>query len=460
MTWIDQLKPASFRNVPFHVHTLEMHPGDNVVLREYPFQDLPTVFRMGAAAEEIKFSAYVIGDDYIDQRDALREVLTGDGVLVHPTAGSMRVYVLGKFPVRENLTDEGGMARFDLTFVRADARRFPSCVANTQGTAAAAGAQARVAAKDDFVSRLAALAAAPAWVQERVVDRIGSSVAGVWGKMKGVSGGLGGFTSGLIGSYQVLRDGLLDLVATPRILADQVEQLFALPTDLSRAAGRDFQEAFKWLFTLGSKVEQGDFETLVLPEPGAGLVLYGTGDASALGADAAARMQLGTLVAACDQFFETLALAAYVETTAMLELATEPPVLDGALLVGADAASAQDAPISYDDVMEMRAAVGGQATRLLVGGGSSAAPVALPGSAWHDAVMALHTAGLADLQARSRDLVRLSSFTPPGWMSVWAVSYQLFGTAAYADEIMALNPHVVNPLLVPPGKALRVMRHG
>ena len=62
-------------------------------------------------------------------------------------------------------------------------------------------------------------------------------------------------------------------------------------------------------------------------------------------------------------------------------------------------------------------------------------------------------------RARSRDLVRLTTFTPEAWMPVWVISYRLFGTAEYADDILAMNPHITHPLLVPPGRALRVARH-
>jgi prophage DNA circulation protein len=74
-------------------------------------------------------------------------------------------------------------------------------------------------------------------------------------------------------------------------------------------------------------------------------------------------------------------------------------------------------------------------------------------------VAALQTTALKDLQARSRDVVRLTSYTPKAWQPVWYISYFLFGTAAYADEILDLNPHITHPLLVPPGMALRIMRH-
>ena len=109
--------------------------------------------------------------------------------------------------------------------------------------------------------------------------------------------------------------------------------------------------------------------------------------------------------------------------------------------------------------MAMRQALASQVTRLLGTASSAAPPQALPATSWHDETLRLYTTALADLQARSRDLVRLTSYTPESWQPVWYISHRLFGTAAYADEILDMNPHIVHPLLVPPGRPLRIMRH-
>lgn len=435
MSWLDQLRPASFRGVPFQVDTIEHSAGDNVVLREYPFQDLPTVFRMGEAAEEIKFSAYVIGADYDEQREALRQVLSGDGVLVHPTAGSMRVFVNGKFTIKEAPSAEGGMARFDLTFVRAEPRRYPQGTASTQADAAAKAAAAKAAARDAFAAQWS-VEQKPGWVADQATDRVKGSVASAWEKLAKVSQGLGAFTSKIIGNYQTLRTQLNDLVRTPRLLADQIATLFELPGDLSQAAARDFQAAFSWVFDLDKRLRKSAFEVSVMPPVGMGLVMYGTGHADALaGPPSATRAQLNVLLDASDQLIESLATAAYVEATAVVELA------------------------NYDEALAMRRAVNDQIGRLMLEASAAPAAAELPGSSWHDAMLALQTAALRDLQARSRDLVRLTSYTPQSWKPVWAISYELFGTVAWADEILAMNPHIRNPLLVPPGRALRIVKH-
>ena len=443
MAWFDQLTTASFRGVAFQVDTIDVTAGDNTVLREYPFQDLPTVFRMGEGVEEIKFSAYVIGDDYIEQREALRAVLTGEGVLIHPTAGAIRVYVVGKFTIKESPTAEGGMARFELTFVRAEARRYPVGEASTPVLANFAADAASKAAQDQFAVDFDLLKA-PGWVAERALQNLHASLDGVWGQLKGAQGGLGDYSNGLISNYQQLRTGLAELVNTPRALAHEISNLFTIPGEISAALGRDFRNAFSWAFDLSAKLARTDFETLVIPASqgsghagvgDAGLVIYGAGNAAALALGGATRKPLARLTAASDQLIETLAISGYVRAAAASELE------------------------GYDQALALRLAVHEQCTRLLTDASTQEAPAGLTATSWHGAMQALHTAALRDLQARGRNLVRLASYTPQGWEPVWLISYKLFGTSDYADEIMAMNPQVRHPLLCPPGKPLRIVRH-
>lgn len=130
LSWLNQLRPASFRGVRFYVDSLTNRQGQDVVIREYPFQDLPTFQAMGEGAEEFSIRAYVIGERYMVGRDALADKLRGEGVLIHPTRGAMKCWVKGKFTISENPTAEGGIARFDITFVRAEARRYPHAISN------------------------------------------------------------------------------------------------------------------------------------------------------------------------------------------------------------------------------------------------------------------------------------------------------------------------------------------
>lgn len=440
MGWLDQLQPASFRGVPFQVDDINHQAGDTVVVREYPFQDLPTVFRMGEGAEEIRFAAYVIGEDYIEQRDALRDVLTGEGVLVHPTAGSLRVYVAGRYGIKENPTYEGGVARFDLTFIRAEPRRYPVNAESTEGEAEEAADDAAEAAQADFAADFA-LDGVAGWVADRAGSQLLDSIGAAWAQigpavmsLDSVAGVVGEFASGLIGGYQSLVSGFDSLLALPAELAASVAGLFALPVELTQAQAVRLHAAYQPLFVVSNLVRRNDFDVSVLPPVGTGLAMFGSGDASVLGAASPARSRLAQLTGAADRLIETLAVSAYVRVLVRTELT------------------------SYDQAMAARAAVHAQCTRLLLMASAAPAPRELPALSWHDAVATLHTAALRDLQARSRNLVRLTTYTPTAWQPVWFISYRLYGTADYADEILAMNPHIDHPLLVPPGQPLRVVR--
>ncbi|MBY0233858.1 MAG: hypothetical protein K2W93_02675, partial [Burkholderiaceae bacterium] len=180
------------------------------------------------------------------------------------------------------------------------------------------------------------------------------------------------------------------------------------------------------------------FEVSIVPPVGAGLVMFGTGRADApgaTGANSGTRVLLSQMTASSDQLIESLATAAFVEAATRIDL------------------------VNYDDAMGMRRTVNDQITRLMVQASAAPASSSMPASSWHDAMLGLQTAALRDLQARSRDLVRLTTYTPESWQPVWYISYRLFGTAAYADEILGMNPHIRNPLLVPPGRPLRIVRH-
>ncbi|WP_433884884.1 DNA circularization protein [Pseudomonas vranovensis] len=130
-TWRDELHPASFRGVPFHVDSDAMPVGRRTQLHEYPQRDKPLVEDMGRRTRTTKLTAFVIGDDYLVKRDDLLKALDepGPGELVHPWFGRMNV-TAGDCEVTHERR-EGGMARFDLVFIEAGEKGFPAGVPNT-----------------------------------------------------------------------------------------------------------------------------------------------------------------------------------------------------------------------------------------------------------------------------------------------------------------------------------------
>ena len=98
MSWRDELRPASFRGVPFEVISVSGDEGRRYVADEAPESDeLAPPLDLGRRRPEFRVRGFVIGDDYLDQRKRLLAALNaaGPGELVHPYRGRVRVQVGG-----------------------------------------------------------------------------------------------------------------------------------------------------------------------------------------------------------------------------------------------------------------------------------------------------------------------------------------------------------------------------
>jgi prophage DNA circulation protein len=142
--WIERLRPASFRGAEFHIEIGGRAGGRRTVLHEYPKRDEPYAEDMGRRGRRFGITAYVIGPDYTDFRDALIAAMEteGSGLLVHPTMGEFLVNP-ENFNCQERRTN-GGMAEFELSFVEAGSnssfgRPEVSTQANVAGAAETAG---------------------------------------------------------------------------------------------------------------------------------------------------------------------------------------------------------------------------------------------------------------------------------------------------------------------------------
>lgn len=131
LNWRDKVQPASFRGVPFYVSSTDTGLGRRNIVHQYPFREEPYVEDIGQDADEFTINGYVIANksndyDYFKQRDQLMKALRtkGSGILVHPYHGDKEVSLVGKARLSESF-DEGGIARFTMTFVTSGVNRYP-----------------------------------------------------------------------------------------------------------------------------------------------------------------------------------------------------------------------------------------------------------------------------------------------------------------------------------------------
>lgn len=126
MSWKNKLRPASFRGASFGVESHQTEQGRRTQVHEYPGRDDPYVEDLGLKAGTFSVRGFCIGADYMAARDKLLEACNqpGAGQLVHPYLGTQNV-VCTAVSLSET-ADEGGMARFDLSFVVAGKNQYPA----------------------------------------------------------------------------------------------------------------------------------------------------------------------------------------------------------------------------------------------------------------------------------------------------------------------------------------------
>lgn len=127
MSWTDNLQDASLRGVPFKVDEDEATFGRRTQTHEYPGRDKPWVEDLGRATRRFSVQAYLVGDDYFEQRNRLIEAIEKPGscTLVHPYYGEMTVTVSDEGRV-SHTRDEGRMCRVSFSFIETGELSFPS----------------------------------------------------------------------------------------------------------------------------------------------------------------------------------------------------------------------------------------------------------------------------------------------------------------------------------------------
>lgn len=120
-----KLYEASFRGVPFHVTKVDLKVGRRTVVHEYPQRDKPYVEDIGRATRRLTFTAFVVGDDYIQQAEKLIGAIEteGPGTLIHPHLGEMKCCLEQASTI--TFTDSSRTASVVLTAIESGELEFP-----------------------------------------------------------------------------------------------------------------------------------------------------------------------------------------------------------------------------------------------------------------------------------------------------------------------------------------------
>lgn len=121
-----ELRRASFKGIPFHVETTEEIVSQRVVVHEYAGRNTPYVEELGLGKRNIKFTAYFIGEGYLNQRDRFIAACEqgGVGTLTHPFFAAQKrvVFISSTWQHDKNAV---GRTSVSLEFIESEAPPSP-----------------------------------------------------------------------------------------------------------------------------------------------------------------------------------------------------------------------------------------------------------------------------------------------------------------------------------------------
>lgn len=169
MAWKHELRPASFRGVPFLVDSSDQKLGRRAVQTEYPGRDEPYPEDMGRRAWGDTIKAFVLGDDHLQQAARLAAALNsfGPGELVHPFLGT-RLVQIGEVSLSHS-SREGGKSTFSIEVMEAGPAQTPSINANTDIALVGACTEAQDTLNQDFLDKYSISALPQGLVDELAV---------------------------------------------------------------------------------------------------------------------------------------------------------------------------------------------------------------------------------------------------------------------------------------------------
>lgn len=395
MSWREQLQAGKFRTAAFEIDAHEQGGGRRLALHEYPLRDEPYAEDLGRKAREFSMDCYVVGADYMADRDAMLAALDeyGPGVLVHPYLGTQTVAVQS-YRLRET-TREGGMAVFSITFVEAGRAVEPGNATDTAGDVGAASDAANAAAQADFADTFS-FSGKPQFVSDAATTMLEGGIS----DLRSLSGRISAATqpiSDFSASLDRLGSELSTLIRTPATLASRVAGVVIALGGVAREVTGAIN-AYRTLWPFGNDESSVTGTT-------ASLIQQAGNQAAIAGLMQRAATAEAARAAASAPF------ASADEATALRELFTTQ---FDALLDAADA----------DDVFT--------------------------------ALTALHAAVVRDLNTRAAKLPRTRQVTPSATQPALVLAQRLYGDAARADDIVARNK-IRHPGFVPGGVALEVL---
>ena len=404
--WRQSLRPASFRGVPFFTKNAESQQGRRTAVHEYPFRDVPYVEDMGLKGRSFSLEAYVLGADYMRARDALIWALEqpGAGTLVHPYRGTLNVALTAPARISES-ADEGGMARFTLTFTETGDNVQPSVRPDTPALVDTSAYAAKEALNTALVKSFNVVGTA---------DYIASAAKGIVNSALDLVTQASNLTSAgplaeLMYAAQTISGLLAILMQRPQMLASGIQgQIYALAA-LAQTP-RDAWNALQ-VFLNGKPLWKSPFVPFTTPS----------------------RIQ---------QSLNQTAVADLVRRSALVEAAR---------------ASSQMTFTSYNESLAVLTILVGALDAELESTAMNAAGLIVPlDDDVYDALLDLRVAVVRDISTRGANLAKLTTLTLPRTLPALVAAYRVYGDCTMDQDIVARN-NIRHPGFLPGGTPLEIL---
>lgn len=247
MGWRERYQQGAFRGIPFQIDSGEDERAQRLVVHEFPARDKPYLETMGKKANRFTVEAFLVGDNYLEQRDNLQDACTqtGTGKLVHPFYGEITVQC-ESIRTRHDRT-EMRMVRVSMSFVEVGDLVPITTYISTQAKVLES-AQGAVAAQKTTFERLFDYASLPYAKAQEVLGQVNAAVE-VIGQARKLVGqapafaaeiqNIGGALSSLVTDAGELADEMINLITFGFLTEDtdadsvpDVKQSFAEIADL------------------------------------------------------------------------------------------------------------------------------------------------------------------------------------------------------------------------------------
>lgn len=390
----DDLRPASFRKVPFLVEASDIGVGRRVQVHEYPQQDKPYVDDLGRSARDLTITAFVVGEDYVDQAKAVIGAFEepGSGILIHPWFGELKVTL--RDIARVAFDRSLGVARITATFVESGELAFPSSEVSSQAATRKAAAKLQKASVESFAEKFGV---------KGFQDFVAAAASGNLGKMLGIVGlSEVGKAIGFANSLAKTVSTAIALISNPATLGYKVMGAFGL-SGLSTTAAA-WSNVARQLARLGSskKLSSKSKSTAY------------TASRRQANANAVAVNALGRQALLVQAIGVSSLVGTSVDTTARPSVAYQDMIaVRNELVAAIDQESMTATDEVYAALMEARAAV------------------------WRD------------LTERARDSARLTAITPPETLPALVLAYDRYEDSTRDAELVSRNA-LRHPGFVPP----------